>query len=388
VTAAGDERSGLSRERLVEAALALVQDEGLDGLTMRALAQRLDVKAASLYWHVRDRKELLELVAESLLDSVRRPRPSSGGWRAAFVRLAATLGQTAAEQNDAARILLEVPEVLTQSEVFRGLKAQLESAGLPAADAGNAALMAMVYVIAGRAPKAGAMDDAARGEPADLAIDSGSRGVTIRAGSPDMETLVRVPPGRTSAAPAVVRGEKVIVRRLRGVGRGELELNPRRPWRFQVQGPTWKTVLDIGGLELRRLHVDSGAAKLEVFLPPPSGVVPLEISGGVVEVMLHRPEGSAAAVHLSAGAVQVKLDDFSTRATVFDTRWETPDAAAAQDRFEISVKGGAVKVELDSYPLQAAPAQAVATPGAMDTVGALAILLDGVEARLAARSPG
>ena len=155
-----------------------------------------------------------------------------------------------------------------------------------------------------------------------------------------------------------------------------------------MQGPTWKTVLDIGGLELQRLHVDSGAAKLEVFLPQPAGVVPLEISGGVVEVRLHRPEGSAAAVHLSAGAVQVRLDDFSTRATVSDTHWETPNASTAVDRFEIRVNSGAVKFELDSYALEPAPPRtAAAISGPTDTVGALALLLDGVEARLAAARP-
>ncbi|TMD33493.1 MAG: TetR family transcriptional regulator, partial [Chloroflexi bacterium] len=61
-------------------ALGLINDEGLEGLSMRALADRLEVKAASLYWHVRDRRELLELLAESILDGVGRPRRGAG-WR-------------------------------------------------------------------------------------------------------------------------------------------------------------------------------------------------------------------------------------------------------------------------------------------------------------------
>ena len=61
-----ERQRGLTRERLVEAALELINQEGLDALSMRALADRLDVKAASLYWHVRDRRELLELLAESI----------------------------------------------------------------------------------------------------------------------------------------------------------------------------------------------------------------------------------------------------------------------------------------------------------------------------------
>src|SRR5690349_16139343 len=88
---------GLSRERLVGAALGLIQEEGLDGLSMRALAESLQVKAASLYWHVRDRDELLELLAEAILDKVRLPR-ATGGWRPAVLGIAAALEAQVAGQ--------------------------------------------------------------------------------------------------------------------------------------------------------------------------------------------------------------------------------------------------------------------------------------------------
>src|SRR4029077_19910430 len=74
-----EKEPGLSRARLVSEALGLVQEEGLDALSMRGLADRLNVKAASLYWHVRDRRELLELLAESILGRVAPPSP--GAWR-------------------------------------------------------------------------------------------------------------------------------------------------------------------------------------------------------------------------------------------------------------------------------------------------------------------
>src|SRR5438874_2648094 len=96
------------------------------------------------------------------------------------------------------------------------------------------ALMVMIQVITSRAPAESPVVER-RGDVASIAIDSGSRGVILRAGPPDMEALIRVPPDQSGAAPAIVRGEQVVVRRLRGVGRGEIELNPRRPWK--VQGP-------------------------------------------------------------------------------------------------------------------------------------------------------
>ncbi len=73
-----EKEPGLSRSRLVAEALGLVQEGGLEALSMRGLADRLNVKAASLYWHVRDRRELLELLAESILETVRAGRRSEG----------------------------------------------------------------------------------------------------------------------------------------------------------------------------------------------------------------------------------------------------------------------------------------------------------------------
>ncbi len=273
---------------------------------------------------------------------------------------------------------------LRQSDTFADLRTRLTTAGLPAAAAGDVALMAMTYVIAGGSAPVAIAPDARGREPAELAIDSGSRGVVVRAGSPDMQTLFSVPHDRTAASPAVVRGERVIVRRLRGAGRGEIELNPRRPWRIQVQAPTWNTVLDAGGLDLRQVHIDSGAAKIEAFLPRPHGVVPIQISGGVVGVTLHRPRGTALVANLSPGVVRVKLDDFASRATVIDTHWESDGASASADRFELTISSGAVNLTLNSYelktPVTASPAEA---PRSGAYVTALDILLDGVEARIA-----
>src|ERR1700686_2106303 len=102
------EKESLSRARLVAEALGLVQEEGLEALSMRGLADRLHVKAASLYWHVRDRRELLELLAESILDGV--PESRASGWRDAVLSTAGALRAAVAAQQDADRILLEVPE--------------------------------------------------------------------------------------------------------------------------------------------------------------------------------------------------------------------------------------------------------------------------------------
>jgi AcrR family transcriptional regulator len=71
---------------VVRAALLLLDEVGLDDLTMRRLAERLGVKAASLYRHVRDKQELLVLLADEICAGVPTALPE-GPWREQFATL-------------------------------------------------------------------------------------------------------------------------------------------------------------------------------------------------------------------------------------------------------------------------------------------------------------
>jgi TetR/AcrR family transcriptional regulator, tetracycline repressor protein len=61
---------GITQERIVTAALELLDDKGMDGLTARALASRLDVRASALYWHVRNKQELLDEMGTEVMRRV------------------------------------------------------------------------------------------------------------------------------------------------------------------------------------------------------------------------------------------------------------------------------------------------------------------------------
>jgi len=59
-----------TREAIVTAGRELVERVGIDGLTMQAVAERVGVRAPSLYKRIRDRQELLSLVVESTVDDL------------------------------------------------------------------------------------------------------------------------------------------------------------------------------------------------------------------------------------------------------------------------------------------------------------------------------
>jgi TetR/AcrR family tetracycline transcriptional repressor len=76
----------LTRQQVIDEAMRLVDAEGLDALTLRALAKRLDVQAPTLYWHVHNKAELLDALADAImeraLDAIPEPRPAEewGEW--------------------------------------------------------------------------------------------------------------------------------------------------------------------------------------------------------------------------------------------------------------------------------------------------------------------
>jgi TetR/AcrR family transcriptional regulator, tetracycline repressor protein len=64
------QRAGLTRARIVAAARAVVAEHGVDGLTMRALAERLGVAPNALYSHVADKGALLDALLDDALAEV------------------------------------------------------------------------------------------------------------------------------------------------------------------------------------------------------------------------------------------------------------------------------------------------------------------------------
>jgi AcrR family transcriptional regulator len=68
-------RSPLRQGAIVEAAVVLADDEGVEALTMRNLAARLDYKVMSLYNHVANKDELLTLMADEVAGEVEAPPP-------------------------------------------------------------------------------------------------------------------------------------------------------------------------------------------------------------------------------------------------------------------------------------------------------------------------
>jgi AcrR family transcriptional regulator len=74
-------RTGLTREQVAKAALQLADADGLEALSMRALADRLGVGTMTLYGYFRNKDELLDAVVDSAVGEGELPSPDGDDWR-------------------------------------------------------------------------------------------------------------------------------------------------------------------------------------------------------------------------------------------------------------------------------------------------------------------
>jgi AcrR family transcriptional regulator len=84
-------RDTLTRDQIVKAAIELLDDEGLEGLNMRALGRRLGSAATAVYWHVGSKDNLIALAGDQAWNEITLPDPTTTDWRAAATQMATDL---------------------------------------------------------------------------------------------------------------------------------------------------------------------------------------------------------------------------------------------------------------------------------------------------------
>ena len=132
-------RRDLDQGRVVAAALALLDEVGLDELTMRRLAERLGVQAASLYRHVRNKDDLLALLADEISGEIPLT-PATGTWQERLTAGAYSVRRGLHAHRDAARVVaVTAPFGPRRLRHIEAILALLREAGFSPKDAARAA---------------------------------------------------------------------------------------------------------------------------------------------------------------------------------------------------------------------------------------------------------
>jgi AcrR family transcriptional regulator len=134
------ERVPLSRARIVEAALRVMDAEGLEAVTMRRIGRELGVEAMSLYNHVRDKDDLLEGVTEAVLSEFRF-EPDGHDWLSQATAAAGEWRRLLRAHPNVIGLLVERKHPLSSPEAIRPMEIAFEllrSAGLSEKEAVSA----------------------------------------------------------------------------------------------------------------------------------------------------------------------------------------------------------------------------------------------------------
>ncbi|MEW2272905.1 TetR/AcrR family transcriptional regulator [Streptomyces griseofuscus] len=138
----------LTKERIVDAGMAVFSEVGYQNLSMRQVADRLDAHAGSLYYHVRGKEELLALMADRVCrraydagTAALAALPPAAVWQDRVEAQATALRAQIKEHPGGAQLLAESPGMLSTGafSLMERLLRTLLDGGLPAAHCGIAA---------------------------------------------------------------------------------------------------------------------------------------------------------------------------------------------------------------------------------------------------------
>jgi TetR/AcrR family transcriptional regulator, tetracycline repressor protein len=94
----------IDQRQVIDVALALLDEQGLSELQMRAVASRLNVQASALYWHVRDKGELLSLMSWHFYDDALTAIPAGLTWREWLLTYGVTFRKSLLGHRDSAQL--------------------------------------------------------------------------------------------------------------------------------------------------------------------------------------------------------------------------------------------------------------------------------------------
>ena len=382
----------------MKAALGLLDEVGLDGLTMRTLADRLRVQAGSLYWHLRDKNELAELLVEAINAEMGEP-DSRQGWRAQLEWLAWEWRRVLLAHRDAARLVMAHfvarPVTLRRVELVTTL---LRQAGFTGAEAANAAYLVATFVpgfvaaetiFAERGTPAPTSNAGALPDNAKLEI-GWARRLAISATSGLAELYRASSAGR--ALDISSAGGVVAVPSTPGRKPSAIVLNSTVGWEISVHHEATQLTADLRGLLLRGVEVGGGANSVELTLPVPSATVPIQFAGGTSKLTIHRPPDVPVRLTVRGPFSRVALDGQPYR-SASQLMAQSPGYDQVSARYDVTLLGGTSRVVVDALM----PAGESAGPGSSDLsqLGeamsqqsmpdrfgfAVQVLLDGLEQR-------
>jgi hypothetical protein len=327
---------------------------------------------------VRDKSELLDLLADAMCAEMLSDFTVAGlSWRAQLEAAGRAFRQLARAHRDAARILAGTtpsgPNRLRAIDMLLGV---LRGAGFSPEDTADAAYVFNSYVTGFLLDEALGLERGsnqghanATGAPprgdlthARLVIERSGVDLTLNA-DPTLATLYQITvEGR--APEITVEGDVVhIFRRYGPRGALNLTLAGAVRWEIEIRGGVSRLSANLRGLRLASLDIAGGMDHALIQLGPPDSVVPIRVSADTNRLRIERPPTAAVRARLNRGGSQVTLDGVHLGSVGSGTELESPNYAAARDRYDVAIGGASAHLTL----VAVAPEPVIPAPNSTTT---------------------
>jgi len=97
-------RQPIARDNIVAAAFTLLDEAGMEGVTLRKVACSLGIRAPSLYWHFKSKQALVDAMADAMIVDVARNIPEGQPWRQTLLQIAREFRTAFKARRDGARV--------------------------------------------------------------------------------------------------------------------------------------------------------------------------------------------------------------------------------------------------------------------------------------------
>src|SRR5271156_3574516 len=125
--------------------MALAGRVGVDKVTMRALAAEAGTSASSVYYHVKDKNEMLELLIEAIVDSIEIP--SGGAWERRLITLYTNAWHVLVEVRGSAALLQQCPHTRAAANMDQATRKLLHESGLVTDDFDGAHAVLYIHLL-------------------------------------------------------------------------------------------------------------------------------------------------------------------------------------------------------------------------------------------------
>jgi hypothetical protein len=127
----------------------------------------------------------------------------------------------------------------------------------------------------------------------------------------------------------------------------EVRLDSDVRWRIRFTAGAVEDLVDLGGGKVAGVELAGGVTRAELTLPKPSGTVPVRLTGGAGQLILHVPRDVPTRVGVASGAGTVVVDGTTRGGVGAGTVITPPGWDQAGDRYDVQAVAGVSVLTVD-----------------------------------------